>query len=310
MPHPVGFDVRKGLLPRRSASLPAYRHKGPHTRSAIPDAAWGACGIFFPQSPSFLASPRRLHPTQGPHNVQPLVGVAPRPGDQQSRTLLEPIAPPPARGRLCRGLCGPGTAPPARPRAGPRRPTVGGPGGAHRLCVHSGALPDLSHPSTAQWPAPLLACRPHPRERLPWPSAGHCLAPRGPQAARRAGPARRGTRGGPTLAAPPGRPSGPPGRDLPGRCSLGHQPWGAFVCPHRCTGLLTGNPASHPTCSERLAFGPAHDALAERPAPHGHGRFTAGPRGRYLHAVLLRSGAQALAGDGGALPVVHATTGA
>jgi hypothetical protein len=73
--------------------LPDHRHKGPNTRYAIHDAALGAFGIFFTQSPSFLEYQRRLQHTKGPNNAQTLLGVEQIPCDNQVRTLLDPIAP-------------------------------------------------------------------------------------------------------------------------------------------------------------------------------------------------------------------------
>ena len=85
MTTPFGFDVLKGILHRRTAQLPDHRKEGPNTRYAIQDAALGAFGIFFTQSPSFLEYQRRL-----PHT---LFDVEQIPCDNQIRTLLDPIAP-------------------------------------------------------------------------------------------------------------------------------------------------------------------------------------------------------------------------
>ena len=57
------------------------------------DAAFGAFGIFFTQSPSFLEYQRRLQESKGRHNAQTLFGVEKIPCDNQIRTLLDPIAP-------------------------------------------------------------------------------------------------------------------------------------------------------------------------------------------------------------------------
>jgi hypothetical protein len=72
MPHPLDFDALKGILHQHTASLPDCRKAGPNTRYAIQDAALGAFGIFFTQSPSFLAYQRRLPHTHGNNNVQTL----------------------------------------------------------------------------------------------------------------------------------------------------------------------------------------------------------------------------------------------
>ena len=54
MQTPLGFEVLKDILHRWTAQLPDHRQESPNTRYAIQDAALGAFGIFFTQSPSFL----------------------------------------------------------------------------------------------------------------------------------------------------------------------------------------------------------------------------------------------------------------
>lgn len=93
MPHPVGFEALKGILPRRIAHLPDPRTQGPNTRYAIHDAALGALGIFCTQAASFWAYQRRLQYTTGHQNAQTLLGVEQIPCDNQVRTRLDPIVP-------------------------------------------------------------------------------------------------------------------------------------------------------------------------------------------------------------------------
>ena len=93
MTNPFGFEALQGILHRRIAPLPDHRQKGPNTRYAIHDAAFGAFGIFFTQSPSFLEYQRRLQHTKGQNNAQTLLGVEQIPCDNQVRKLLDPIAP-------------------------------------------------------------------------------------------------------------------------------------------------------------------------------------------------------------------------
>ena len=57
MQTPLGFDVLKDILQRRIAQLPDHRKESPNTRYAIQEAALGAFGIFFTQSPSFFGVP-------------------------------------------------------------------------------------------------------------------------------------------------------------------------------------------------------------------------------------------------------------
>src|SRR5215831_13979206 len=93
MPTPLGFDTLKGILQRQVAQLPEHRQEGPNTRYTIADAALGAFGIFFTQSPSFLEYQRRLQHTKGHNNAQTLLGVERMPCDNQVRKLLDPLAP-------------------------------------------------------------------------------------------------------------------------------------------------------------------------------------------------------------------------
>ena len=101
MTTPLGFDVLKDILHRRTAQLPDHRKEGPNTRYAIQDAALGAFGIFFTQSPSFLEYQRRLQHTKGQNNAHTLFDVEQIPCDNQVRTLLDPIAPSAPRCGVC-----------------------------------------------------------------------------------------------------------------------------------------------------------------------------------------------------------------
>src|SRR5713226_6184837 len=60
MTNPLGFDDLRAILQQRVAQLPDCR-KGRNTPYRLSDAALGAFGLFFTQSPSFLEYQRRLH---------------------------------------------------------------------------------------------------------------------------------------------------------------------------------------------------------------------------------------------------------
>jgi hypothetical protein len=62
-------------------------------RYSIQDAALGAFGLFFTQSPSFLDCQRRLQQTKGQNNARTLFGVERIPCDNQVCNLLNPIMP-------------------------------------------------------------------------------------------------------------------------------------------------------------------------------------------------------------------------
>lgn len=93
MPRPLSFDHLQTILRQHTTDLPDVRKPSPNTRYTIQNAALGAFGIFFMQSPSFLEYQRQLHHRQGHDNAQTLFGVEPIPCDNQIRTLLDPIAP-------------------------------------------------------------------------------------------------------------------------------------------------------------------------------------------------------------------------
>ena len=93
MTHLLRFDDLQAIFHHSIAHLPDHRKPSPNTRYTIQDAALGAFGIFFTQSPSFLEYQRRLQHTKGRNNAQTLLGVEQIPCDNQVRTLLDPLAP-------------------------------------------------------------------------------------------------------------------------------------------------------------------------------------------------------------------------
>ena len=95
MTRPLSFDHLQAILRQHTAGLPDVRKPSPNTRYSVQNAALGAFGIFFMQSPSFLEYQRQLNQRQGHDNAQTLFGVEPIPCDKQIRTLLDPISPRP-----------------------------------------------------------------------------------------------------------------------------------------------------------------------------------------------------------------------
>jgi hypothetical protein len=88
----LSFDRLRSILVATVTHLPDYR-TGPHRIYEIADAALGAFGVFFTQSPSFLAYQRDMQRRQGRNNAQSLLGLDQVPTDPQIRNLLDPIAP-------------------------------------------------------------------------------------------------------------------------------------------------------------------------------------------------------------------------
>jgi hypothetical protein len=73
-------------------ALPDGR-KGKNTTYEVADAAAGAFGVFFTQSPSFLAHQRDMERSKGRNNAASLFGVRKIPSDQQIRNILDLVPP-------------------------------------------------------------------------------------------------------------------------------------------------------------------------------------------------------------------------
>jgi hypothetical protein len=84
-------------------NLPDPR-SGENTRYEIKDAAVSAFGIFFTQSPSFLAYQRLMATAKGRSNVQSLFGAEHIPSDAQIRNLLDAQEPERLYGVFQKGL--------------------------------------------------------------------------------------------------------------------------------------------------------------------------------------------------------------
>lgn len=89
----LDFDTLKGILEQRIDQLPDHRQQGPNTRYRIKDAALGAFGVFYTQSPSFLEYQNHLQQAKGQNNARTLFGVEKIPCDNQIRNLLDPFRP-------------------------------------------------------------------------------------------------------------------------------------------------------------------------------------------------------------------------
>jgi hypothetical protein len=309
MTTPLGFDALKGILHRRIAQLPDQRKEGPNTRYAIQDAAVGAFGIFFTQSPSFLEYQRRLQHTKGQNNAHTLLDVEQIPCDNQVRKLLDPIAPRCLDAvfvEVFKGL------------------------EQHRMLAHFRVLDDqllvaldgtnyfssqaihcqncltrqLSNGQTLSYHAaitPVIVC-PGESQVIAWPPEyimpqdGH-----GKQDCERAA----GTRWLRTHA----EQVAPHGVTLLGDDLYSNQPFCALVVHHRFNCIFTCKPDSHPKLYERLAFWQATDAMAEREGRRWQGRFTEVTMVRYINDVGLRSGDDALSVNWFDITVVNAKTG-
>jgi hypothetical protein len=92
MSKPLPFALLREILRHTFAQLPDKR-TGQNSQYTMSDAAFGAFGVFFMQSPSFLAYQRQMQQYHGHNNARSLFGVSHIPGDAQIRNLLDPVSP-------------------------------------------------------------------------------------------------------------------------------------------------------------------------------------------------------------------------
>jgi hypothetical protein len=86
------FQVLLTLLMGCVESFPDQR-TGKNTQFSLQDVTRGAFGVFFCQSPSFLAFQELMQQQQGKNNARSLFGVQQIPSDNQIRALLDPVDP-------------------------------------------------------------------------------------------------------------------------------------------------------------------------------------------------------------------------
>lgn len=87
------FDEVIKQIGEAFGQLPDYRKPSNRTTYQVKDAVLSAFGVFFMQSPSFLAYQRDLQRSKGKSNAQSLFGVHQVPSDNQIRNLLDPLDP-------------------------------------------------------------------------------------------------------------------------------------------------------------------------------------------------------------------------
>ena len=90
MTQPLSYGEMLRMLSDRFRQLPDTR-TGENSQYTMLDAAMGAFGVFFTQSPSFLAYQRDMQRLQGRNNARSLFGVETIPSDAQIRNLLDGV---------------------------------------------------------------------------------------------------------------------------------------------------------------------------------------------------------------------------
>ena len=305
----LGFDCLKDILQRQLRQLPDQRKASPNTRYHIEDAALGAFGIFFTQSPSFLEYQRRLEHSRGQNNARNLLGIKQIPCDNQIRKLLDPIAPSFLDGiflEVFEAL------------------------EAHRLLSRFRVLADqllVALDGTHYFSSKVVHCQNCLRRQLnngqtlyyhaaitpvivgPGHSQVVALPPQYlmPQDGHEKQDCER--QAGKRWLAQHAQHIAPHGVTLLGDDLYSNQPFCESVLAQGCNFILTCKPDSHATLYERLAFWQASDAIAEHEVRHRNRGSAQVTMLRYINDVLLRSGDGALSVNWFEMTVVQAKTG-
>jgi hypothetical protein len=310
MTPPLGFDDLKGILRRQIDVLPDHRTHGPNTCYSVQDAALGAFGIFFTQSPSFLAYQRHLQQTKGHNNACTLFGVETIPCNNQIRNLLDPIMPHHLDGvylKVFEGLAQHGAFANFRGFADQLLLALDGTQYFSSNTIH---CPHCLRRQTAKGQTlyyhtaitPVIVCPGRPEViALPpefiMPQDGHEK-----QDCERVAGKRWITQHARQVA--------PYGVTLLGDDLYSNQPLCKLALENGFNFIFVCKPDSHATLYDRLAFWQATDAIKALETRRRHGRFIEVTMYRYMNDVFLRGGPGALAVHWLEITSVNATTGA
>jgi hypothetical protein len=309
MTHLLRFDDLQAIFHHSIAHLPDHRKPSPNTRYTIQDAALGAFGLFFTQSPSFLEYQRRLQHTQGRNNAQTLLGVEQIPCDNQVRTLLDPIAPSylePVFEEIFKGLEQHRLLDPFRVLGDHLLVALDGTTYFSSKTIHcpNCLTRQLTNGQTLYYHTaitPVIVCpgRPDvialPPEYI-MPQNGEAKQDCEQQAGKR-------------WLSKHAQAVAPHQMTILGDDLYSKQPFCALAQQQGLHFILTCKPDSHPKFYERLAFWQANDGMAEREGRRWNGRFTEVTMYRYINDVLRRGGDDALSVHGFEITVVKAKTG-
>jgi hypothetical protein len=294
---------------RRLEALPDQRKRGPHTRYRVQDAAVGAVGIFCTPSPALLDDPRHLQNTKGHPNACTVCGVETMPCHHQRRTRLDPLRPRARDGvelAVFAGLAQSGLLAHWRGLAEPLLLALDGTQDFSSQTMH-GQHCRRRQPSQGATRSSQSAMT--PGSVCPGRAAGLALPPAclRPQDGHDQHACARvaGNRWLDTDAAY----GAPDGGTVLGAARSRNPPLGQLARENGCNCLCVCQPAAPPPRYERVAFWQAHDGRVQRESRPWHGRDTAVPLSRSIHAGLLRRGHEALSVLWVARTVVKANTG-
>jgi hypothetical protein len=308
MTNPCTFDDLLGILHQRSAQLPDHR-TGKNTQYSISDAALGAFGIFFTQSPSFLDYQRTLQHAKGDNNAHTLLGVQHIPCDNQVRKLLDPIAPSqldPVFIEVFEGLEQHQLLAHFRGLGDQLLVALDGTNyfSSNAIHCHNCLTRQLTNGQTLYYHAaitPVIVCPGQsqvialPPEYI-MPQDGHTK-----QDCERAAGKRWLAKHAARVA--------PHGVTLLGDDLYSNQPFCTLALQHGYNFIFVCKPDSHAKFYERVAFWQANDGLVQLESRHWNGRYPEVISYRYINNVLLREGEHALGVQWFEITVVNAKTG-
>lgn len=310
MPRPLSFEHLQTILRQHTTDLPDVRQPSPNTRYPIQNAALGALGLFFMQSPSFLAYQRQLHQRQGHDNAQTLFSVEPIPCDNHIRKLLDPISPnyfTPVFFEIFAHLEQQHLVDPLRVLDHQWLVALDGTQyfSSTALHCHNCLTRQLSNGQTLYYHAaitPVIVCPGHAQvialaPEYIMPQDGHDK-----QDCEHAAGKRWITQHASTLV--------PHQVTLMGDDLSSKAPFCALALQQGFNFILVCKPDSHPKLYERLAFWQAQGAIAQCAQRRRQGRVTAVAIYRFINDVLLQDGKPALSVNGVEMTVVNAKTGA
>jgi hypothetical protein len=305
----LDFDALKGILHRRINQLPDHRKPGPNTRYSIKDAALGAFGIFFTQSPSFLDYQHYLQQTKGENNACTLFGVEQIPCNNQVKNLLDPFMPSHLNGvylEVFEGLEQHGMLSNFRVLSDQLLVALDGTQYHSSNAIHcqNCLRRQTSHGQTLYYHSaitPVIVCPGRsevialPPEFI-MPQDGHDK-----QDCERVAGKRWIEQHAKQVA--------PHGVTLLGDDIYSNQPLGELALQKGFNFIFVCKPDSHVRLYERLAFWQENDAIKAVEKRHFNGRYPEIMLYRYINDVFLRGGKDALSVNWLEITVVHAKTG-
>ena len=302
------FDNLVAKLHHQLEALPDAR-TGQNIRYSIKDAALAAFSVFFTQSPSFLAHQQALAKSKGHSNAGSLFQIEKIPCDNQIRALLDPIDPQqlyPLFDDVVRDLEQAGELEPFRVLNEQLLVSMDGTSYFSSKAIHCVNCQHRTSPKgettdyhTAITPVIVAPGRSDVISLAPEyivPQDGHDKQDCERMAAKRwvKRQAKQFKAYGVTLL----------GDDL-----YSNQPLCQLVLAHKCNFVFVCKPDSHQILSEWLASLAASDDIDQITLRRFNGRFTEIITCRFVEAVPLRGGEDALSVNWSEVTITHSQTG-